>query len=114
MTVVTRLSDLINPEKQATQEARLRDAYVRLFNGKGTPEDASLVLIDLMQVSGYHTYLEPPAGEQAASAAALQELNGSRRVGGRIMRMLNYPLGELNKLQQAIIAENAEREEEFF
>lgn len=99
------LTDLIPPHKPATQEARLREAYIRIFAGKGSKDDADLVFLDLMVVSGYHHFLDAPAGAEAASDAALRELNGSRRVGGRIMRMLNYPLAQLNEIQAAIVRE---------
>lgn len=99
------LTDLFGTARPATAEKRLMEAYKAVFEGHGTAADADLVLVDLLVVSGYHTHLEPPPGSDAPSAGALHEHNGSRKVGGRIMRMLNYTAAELNDLQKAVLRE---------
>lgn len=103
MAEFTTITDLFKAERRgAPASARLRDAYVNLFNGKGDREDADLVLIDLLTVSGYHMTAEPPPGSDAASVGALYELNGARRVGARIMDQLSWSRRRLEQLQAAI------------
>ena len=106
--MTTTLTDLF-PEGQRrglVAEERLRQAYIALFKGNGTQEDADLVLVDLMTVSGYLFTAEAPPGAETASDAALRELNGSRRVGARVLYQLNWPTQRLQELQRAVLNES--------
>jgi len=103
----SKLSDLFPEGQRRSLEAenRVREAYVALFAGNGGQEDADLVLLDLLTVSGYLFVSEPPPGAEAASDAVLREQNGARRVGARVMYQLNWPMSRLKELQSATLEE---------
>jgi len=71
----------------------LIEAYTRLFNGKGTPEDAQIVLTDLMSFSGYFNV--------TASHQNRDFHEGSRSVGARIFTMANMQPWERDALYGA-------------
>lgn len=94
------ISDLMPDGKERSPEALkyLREAFMAVFvNGSADVNQREAVLVDLMKVSGYHT-----VASVDASDGTVRELNGSRRVGGYIMQMLNFPMQKLNELERAI------------
>lgn len=79
----------------------LRKAYLSIFvENNADRNQMEMVLVDIMKVSGYHTVAAADASE-----GTLRELNGSRRIGGYIMQMLNFPRKKLDALERSIEAE---------
>ena len=99
-TLATFMPD--GEERGAEALNTLREAYLSVFvNNNADKNQMEMVLVDIMKVSGYHT-----VAAADASDGTLRELNGSRRVGGYIMQMLNYPRKKLDALERAIEAES--------
>ena len=90
----------------AERKQRLTDAYVSLFGGRGSREDAELVLLDLAYESGYFF-----VDDGSASDAKLRHDSGKRALFGRIARYLNLSAQELAELQRALSASLALRGE---
>lgn len=115
--VFTRLSDLFPSEEyeadaptQAKRLLRRQAAYKALFAGKGTVADADIVLIDLLQVTGYHSVAEPVEGQEHVSDQVLREAHGMRKIGAHVMAQLNQPRAVLEKLQEIALSEPAQEE----
>lgn len=102
MSHVTTLNELFKQPDGPRAAARLHEAYKAVFEGRGSKEDADLVFVDLMVVSGYHFTAEPQPGSDAPSVGAMYELNGARRVGARIMGQLSWSRAQLEAIQAAI------------
>lgn len=78
-------------------EARVRDAYLALADGRGSKADFDVVLIDLAQQSGYFETLP-----STATAGEVHDHNGARRVFGRIMLIMGTPGELLRELSEAL------------
>lgn len=100
--MITGIARLMGKDKARSSEAeqRLHSAYVQLFSGNGTSEDAELVFIDLMMVSEYHIL-----PEEGCSDAMLREHNGKRSVGSRIAYMMDWSPETVRNVQEAVQAE---------
>lgn len=102
------ITRLLTPRHSRTTLAlnRLREAYVNLFNGTGSKEDAELVLSDLARTTGYfHTDTEDD------SDAVLRFRAGQRSVFGRVMQFLDMPEEGVRELAEAVRLEDATSEQ---
>ena len=88
--------------RTAKAQGRLRDAYVRVFEGTGDREDADLVFVDLARRSGYYYTTHP----QGVSDRDIWFKEGQRALFARIVQQLNLPQEALNKLAEAVILED--------
>lgn len=81
---------------------RLRTAYINVFTGRASREDADIVLVDLARVSGYYNTTSPqtPADE-------LKFYEGQRSVFGRIYSMINPSSRFMAELAKGVAAEMA-------
>lgn len=107
--MVALLSDTL-PEghrRGAIAQEKVRQSYLNVFSGRGSKEDADIVLVDLLKFSGYFSYVAVPPDTDAPSSNSLQMSNGARMVAARIMYHLNMPMAQLNELVQAVAAEQA-------
>lgn len=86
------------PELTAKEEARLAEAWASIMKGRGSPEDAELVMQDLADASGYF-YLSPPG----SSADELQRREGAREVYARILFLLDLPMSYIGELRRVAL-----------
>jgi len=94
--------------RKAKAQARLASAYTQLFSGHGSVDDANIVLVDLAR-EGKYFYAATP-GE--TSDGALWDMNGSRRIYGRILQFTQLPPEALEELAAAVMLEDAASQEE--
>ena len=71
----------------------LTDAYKRVFKGGADENQMQMVMADLASFSGFYSV--------AGGDDNLAELNGMRKVFGRIISHLNMPLVESEALERA-------------
>lgn len=95
------LLTVLPDEKQgdlAAGELRIVQAYAAVFGGRGSKDDADLVLVDLAQFTRYldTTSLEAPPAYAAA-------VSHRRAVFSRIVEAVTAGGGNLNGLQQAVL-----------
>lgn len=89
-----------NASDSSAAHVRLQSAYAQFAAGNANKEDAEMILVDLATVSGYFAVNEP-----GVSNEALQNMEGARRVYGRIVRMVNMTSTELAALIEAATIE---------
>jgi hypothetical protein len=87
----------VDRARSSTAELRLMQAYEALFGGRGSPEDAGLVLVDLAKFTGYYNTSSPDV-----SGDALRYYEGQRSVMGRILALKTAPDIELEAIRQAV------------
>ena len=88
--------------------AELQGAYHRVFFGRGaTAQDRSTVLADLAAYTGYFF-----AGEIEASGDVLRDMNATRRVFARSVRLGLGAEGDLTALYRAAVVETLATREE--
>ena len=94
------LTDVLPPEALGDPdllEARVAQAYILLFEGRGSREDADIVLADLAIQSGYFDTVDPEASDRA-----LRQREGKRELMQRVMEAVNRPFDELRQLHAAV------------
>jgi hypothetical protein len=75
----------------------LSRAYRMLFHAKADKQQADMVLVDLLNFSGY--YKVAPAG---SDAIALARHEGRREVAGRIMQNLRMTDAEIDAMERTV------------
>jgi hypothetical protein len=95
-----RLSQLPFAKGSARGQEKLGSAYRNIFSGKGTADDAQMVLADLANHSGFYRVSGPDVDPNARAFA-----DGMRAAYGRIFRYLSLTDQELQDLQEAARAE---------
>jgi hypothetical protein len=85
------------PEDTAKRQMRLAEAYEALFGGRGSKEDAEIVLTDLAFESGFFF-----VDDGGATDAQLRHDSGRRFLFGRIARLMNLSPAEIAALQRAM------------
>lgn len=85
-------------ERIAQMQRRLAEAYAAVFTGRGSPDDAQLVLVDMAQHSRYLATapLEMPADQVKA-------LDYGRRTMERVMDALAKAGVQLDDLYSAVL-----------
>lgn len=98
------LASLFTKGRRRKYEAsvRLTQAYQQVFAGKPSQQDQELVLADLANVSGF--YRTSPHG---FSSEQLWQMDGARRVYGRIFDHLRLDEADLHALETAARREAA-------
>lgn len=83
--------------RSATGQQRIREAYVAVFEGRGSREDADIVYVDLAKHSGYLNTTPPEL-----PAMELKYAEGQRSVFGRIIGFINPAPAGIRALVQAV------------
>lgn len=86
-------------EQIAKMQRRIASAYAAVFGGRGSKEDAELVVIDLAQ---FTRYLDTT--QLGTSDEVLREINGRRSVFARLVEAIIGAGGNLDGLHHAVLA----------
>lgn len=99
MTSITTTAKLfgIDRSRSSAAELRIAEAYAAVFSGRGSTEDAELVLVDLAKFTGYYNTTSPEV-----PGDALRYYEGQRAVMGRILALKAPPDIELEALRKAV------------
>lgn len=90
------LAAMFKSVTKPTAKAKLVAAYQNLFTGKGSREDAEIVLVDLAHATGY--FNTPGTLDHAELAADV----GRREVMGRIISHAKLPPPIVEELLEAV------------
>lgn len=82
--------------RRSRAKLRLADAYRSVFSGRGSKEDAEIVLADLAQFSGFYTVTTPNT-----PADAVRFAEGQRSVMARVLRFTRLSGVETRELEEA-------------
>jgi hypothetical protein len=90
--------------RTATAQVKLTEAYCAVFEGRGGPQDAEIVLVDLARNTGYlHITMPDPTN----TTNQLWFNEGRRSVMGRIMQFVALPGEAKLRLAEAVRMEDA-------
>ena len=94
--------DILKPGERRgpEREARLSSAWQAIASGKGSKEDADLVLADLAETSEFYYVADPEA-----TPTQLMRREGRREVMARILFLLDLPASYMTELRQAALDE---------
>lgn len=96
MTASSRTLMKKGTRRTAKHEERLASGWHAIMNGKGSKEDAELVMADLGEASGY--FAISPVGTDGPTLAYNE---GCRAVFARILYLLDAPTSYMTELRRA-------------
>lgn len=100
MTASSRTLLRRGQRRSVKHEERLTTAWQAIMHGKGSKDDAELVMADLGEFSGYFAVSEP-----GTDGTTLSHNEGRRAVYARIMYLLDLPASYMSELRRASLDE---------